>query len=431
MGNCCTMMQVRSNEVGGQIALLLAVCLAFQWSIVCRGFCFMALHRSDEIRVDVHDLSEAVMAAFSVAVSIVYVLGRTAGIHTLMIVIIHVPLYNANKFLLEEFLLVSDPGNSLSLHLFGAIFGFFLHVIALRGQQEGGDYEHATSDFTGGPSPSAHLGPMVVFIAFPILNSIVSESDAEMTRAITNTLLSEVSALVTVSAIMISVAHVRERSFDAHLLQGAFISGGVGVGAVGTLMVQPYGAMLVGMVTGIVTSFSYLYLETLFQKQFNIPSSGGILSFHGISATVGGLTSVIMASISESESGLVIYYNSLYPLYPARVPTDEHCNDKDCIYTLGTIISNYPFLEDKAMSRSALDQALHQGYGLVATIGVAVVGGLITGTLIKVSSERCGNSFPVRAWHDESFLLNRRNEREGSRRRSISKSNSAGEETPF
>ena len=238
-----------------------------------------------------------------------------------------------------------------------------------------------------------------------MLNGIISESDAEMTRAIINTILAGASSLVTSVTIMVGMTHFKNQSFSSHVLQGCLVSGGISVANVATLMIQPYGAMAIGIVTGAVTTLNYLCLEPLFRDSWNLPCSSGIFSFHGVSALVSSIAATAMASMSEDNDGLIIYHNSLYPIYPARVPS---MNDTSCLERVGEIISNYPFLEDKAQSRSAYQQAGYQGIGLLLSFCTATIGGVITGYILRFSADRCGNSMPCKVWQDESFVLNRR-----------------------
>ena len=44
-------------------------------------------------------------------------------------------------------------------------------------------------------------------------------------------------------------------------LQNASLSGGVIVGSVANLLLQPYGAIVAGSVAGIISTFGYQYLQ--------------------------------------------------------------------------------------------------------------------------------------------------------------------------
>ena len=367
------------------------------------------------IRIDVHDLTEAFLAAFSLSLSNSFILGRTSSINTLVIIIIHIPLYTGSKLVSEEILLITDPGSALSVHLFGAVFGCCVHNFLT--QSSSSYSSDKMEDCREHENNSAVLiSSAILFVSLPMLNGIISESDDEMTRAIINTILAGASSLVTSITIMVGMSHLKNRSFNSHVLQGCLVSGGISVASVATLMIQPYGATAIGIITGAVTTLNYLCLEPLFRDSWNLPCSSGIFSFHGVSAMISSVAAIVMASMSEDTDGLVIYHNSLYPIYPARVPSMNYTKNLERI---GEIISNYPFLEDKAESRSAYQQAGYQGVGLLISFTTAAIGGIFTGYILRFSEERCGNTMPCTVWQDESFILNRRRYYEGRKRSSV------------
>ena len=44
-------------------------------------------------------------------------------------------------------------------------------------------------------------------------------------------------------------------------LQNATLSGGVAVGAIADLMIEPFGALLIGSITGTISCFGYRILQ--------------------------------------------------------------------------------------------------------------------------------------------------------------------------
>ena len=57
--------------------------------------------------------------------------------------------------------------------------------------------------------------------------------------------------------------HSRRKKFDIVDIQNATLSGGVAVGAIADLMIQPYGAFIAGTLTGTVSTLGYRYLQVL------------------------------------------------------------------------------------------------------------------------------------------------------------------------
>ncbi|XP_059091344.1 ammonium transporter Rh type B-like [Tigriopus californicus] len=416
-GNASSLMQIKAHSCAGQILHLLVIALGFQLSLICRGLFYILYQGMEEIPLDVHDLSEGMMAAFALSLASMFVIGRTAGIHLIFLISVFIPLFNVCKLTNEEIFMVTDPGNALTVHLFAAIFGWTLHIVTLRNK------------FQPGSELCAHkleekdvwstFGPITLFITFPIINAIQAESDADMGRAIINTIMAQVGSMVFSLAIMVGVTHINDRMYDYHVLQGSFVSGGVAIASSATLMVQPHGALIIGLVTGLISTVFYLTIEDLIQARWRLPCTSGLFSFHGIPAFIGGITAAILAAISEARHGTISYHNSLYPIYPARVPDVDSCKNTTCSYTFGEIISNYPFLEEKALGRTAGMQALFQLIGVLMALTLAIMGGLTVGLMNNLSSDKCGNEFPNTAWNDDSFLLNQR--QRSFRRQSSSK----------
>ena len=66
----------------------------------------------------------------------------------------------------------------------------------------------------------------------------------------------------------VSNLNSRGRKFNAVDLQNATLAGGVVVGAVSDLMLQPYAAVMAGSVAGIVATFGYQVLQVRFRNLF-------------------------------------------------------------------------------------------------------------------------------------------------------------------
>ena len=427
VGSGCSTIKFGNFSTGGHIINLVTICLGFQWSLLCRGFSILLLYNAEEFRIGIHDLTESLMSSFSLLISSSFVLGRTAPINNLIITALHPPLYTICRIVNEEILMVTDPGSILPIHLFGAIFGWTLHLVLLKGSGKSNGVGAAPSSAPQTPTSVAmmtcedkkvrsiqdihgisYLGSVVIMLGFSTLNGLVTESDAEMCRVIINTLLAQTSSILASLTVMVGVLHIKGEPLKFTVLLGSLVSGGITVGCIATLMLQPYGAITVGLISGYISTTSYLLLEPLIKDRLNLPCSDGMLSFHGVAAFVSGIAGALLALMSEESDGVINYYNSLYPIYPARVPACESSSGRPCPANRGEIISTYPFLEDKAQSRSAADQAGFQAAGLALALSVAVIGGLLTGLVVKISSEKCGNRFPSNVWRDETFILNKR-----------------------
>ena len=326
---------IDNNQINGEVEIptFSIVTLGYQWSILCRGIFFVLYQDLDEIRIDVHDLTEAFLAQLSLLISLEFVLGKIAPLNLLSILILHVPTFTACKLINEELLLVTDPGSTLTINLFSTVYGLSLQLISLRPTQR-----TQVSPGRKRLNTSASGISSLLFISLPVINSITSESDSELTRAFVNTVLGGVSCYVAFSTLTSATNSVKGSTFKALSSQSAMRSGGIAVGSVATLMIRPFGAIAIGMFAGLVSATSLLFLEPYFQKRFSLPHSNGLLSFNGFPAAISGLVGILMAALSEEVNGVITYHMSLYPIYPGRVPSMDLCTEQHNCQSMGAII---------------------------------------------------------------------------------------------
>ena len=205
VSSACSATKLRGFSTGSQVFNLIVITLGFQWALLSRGFFYLIYQDLEIIRIDVHDLTEAFSAAFSLSISNSFLLGRTSS-NTLFIIVIHPPLYTVAKLVSEEILLITDPGSALSVHLFGAIFGCCAHKFLSQNHRSSSSYALGKNDDCRehGNNTPVLISSAILFVSLPMLNGI-SESDAEMTRAIINTILAGASSLVTSVTIMVGM----------------------------------------------------------------------------------------------------------------------------------------------------------------------------------------------------------------------------------
>lgn len=80
-------------------------------------------------------------------------------------------------------------------------------------------------------------------------------------RAILNTFLALTGSCL--SAFSVSLMLTSERKFDMVHIQNSTLAGGVAVGAVVNLMIQPSGALIVGMIAGALSVFGFEILTVI------------------------------------------------------------------------------------------------------------------------------------------------------------------------
>ncbi len=115
------------------------------------------------------------------------------------------------RLTLEEVFLSADSGVILPVHLFGPIFGACCSLVLSLGGR-------SASPAPSSSSPFPLVGASLLLVSLPVTNGIASESDAEMTRAVVNTLLATAAAASTSIAVAIAYSHIRSPTLLHSLL---------------------------------------------------------------------------------------------------------------------------------------------------------------------------------------------------------------------
>ncbi|CAG9832015.1 unnamed protein product [Diabrotica balteata] len=319
-----------------------------QWAILCQGF--FELNADYKIEIGIESIYRADIAAASVLISVGVVLGRTTVPHLLIMGLIEIVVFSANSYLGTKVLQVADAGGSIFVHAFGAYFGLAVsYVLNRKKKNKEGSSETAASLAEANYTSDlfAMIGTVFLYIYWPSFNAIELEG-SQKSMAIVNTYLSLAACTITAFAASMLLTH--EKKFDMVHVQNSTLAGGVAVGAAANLMIQPLGAVAIGILAGVISVYGYSRLSPLIEKRLGIPDTCGVHNLHGMPGILSGLFSVLMAGIATEE----LYGADLYSVYPAR---------------------------DATTGRNAGEQAGYQLFGLAITIAVAVGTGLLTGKL--------------------------------------------------
>ena len=64
-------------------------------------------------------------------------------------------------------------------------------------------------------------------------------------------------------------------------VQNSTLAGGVAVGAMADMMIQPWGAMLVGTLAGVISVLGYEYMTLWFAQHYGFHDTCGVNNLHG------------------------------------------------------------------------------------------------------------------------------------------------------
>jgi ammonium transporter Rh len=235
------------------------------------------------------------------------------------------------------------------IHTFGAYFGLATSAWF---------YNKKISEVKEKKTPSYHsdlfsfFGTLFLWLFWPSFNSALAHGD-ERYRGVINTYFALCSCTLTTA--LVSALVSGEDKFEMEHFQNAALAGAVGVGAVADLQIHPWGAMIIGIVAGMVSVLGFRYITPRLNRY--IYDTCGVHNLHGMPGVLSGIASIIVARSLEYD----VVGDSLYNTYPMRAPKSE--NGKEW---------------------SATHQSLMQLAALGTTIGLALVGGFFTGMFLRL-----------------------------------------------
>lgn len=128
-----------------------------------------------------------------------------------------------------------------------------------------------------------------MWVYWPSFTSATLEG-VHQNRAIINTVLAISSSCLGA----VSFARYFFGKLDMEIMLHATLAGGVTIGASADLINEPWAAMLIGFIAGIVSAFAYQRIGPFLSKNINLQDTCGVHSLFGIPGILGGITSAIV-----------------------------------------------------------------------------------------------------------------------------------------
>lgn len=338
---------------------MLISAIAIQWATIIGG---LVHNHGKAFSVDITSMLAADFACAAVLISFGALLGKTSPLQMVVLTILEVVIFAVNEYIGVEIFKAVDIGGSMFVHAFGAYFGLAVSRVLYREDVEQSSKEGSVyhSDMF------AVIGSVFLWMFWPSFNSAMAVEDAQH-RAVLNTYFA--LAACCVASFAVSSLVDKNSKFDMVHIQNATLAGGVAVGTSADMMIEPYGACLIGAIAGVVSVVGYKYITPFLSSKLKIHDTCGVNNLHGMPALMAGITGAIVVSMADSKT----YGTTLYRQFPAMAPSSG--NDTDW-----SIMGLEP---EPGKGRSAGQQAGYQIIALVVTVVIAIVSGLIVGVILK------------------------------------------------
>uniref|UniRef100_A0A4X2JYM0 Ammonium transporter Rh type A n=1 Tax=Vombatus ursinus TaxID=29139 RepID=A0A4X2JYM0_VOMUR len=273
---------------------LLIAALGLQWGTLIRGI----LHHRQKFYIGIKNMINADFSTATVLISFGAVLGKISPVQMLIMTTLEIPVFAANEYLVGEILKATDIGASMTIHAFGAYFGLavagVLYRPGLRRRRHDNEKSVYHSDLF------AMIGTLFLWMFWPSFNSAVADTGDHQYRAIVNTYFSLAACVLTAFAFS-SLVEQRGKLDMVHI-QNATLAGGVAVGTCADMAIQPYGAMVIGSIAGIVSVLGFKFLTPIFAIKLRIHDTCGIHNLHGLPAVVGSIASIVAVALGVADN---------------------------------------------------------------------------------------------------------------------------------
>ncbi|XP_048414013.1 rh blood group, D antigen [Stegostoma tigrinum] len=284
----------RYGRSGIAFNMLLAA-FALQWATILEGLFFE--FENSKIRINMTSVIHADLSAVSALVSIGAILGNTSHIQLLLMAILEVTSFTANKWLLKFLFQIDRKTSAMYLHLFGAMFGLTVSRILYRpGLQKGHEKK--------GSLPISDLFSMIgtsfLWMFWPSFNAALLTLNRA--KAVYNTYYA--LAACTIATFAISSQIHNKGKLDMSHIRNAMLAGGVAVGLSAPLIPSAYIAMIIGFIAGGTSTLGMKYLKGTLEVYLNLNDTSGILYTHGLPGIIGGIVYIVLLSVPSVSEDL-------------------------------------------------------------------------------------------------------------------------------
>jgi len=355
---------------------MLCSAVTIEWAILVNGFFHPACedprvtHFEDcktswpFIDLNLISLLSADFATAAVLISFGVLLGTTTPLQLIIMSMIEIVLFVVNEVIGRAYFGAVDAGDTIFVHCFGAYFGLTISRVLYSRENHDSKKEGAayTSDLF------SMVGTVFLWMFWPSFNAAAAAPGDAQHRALMNTYFSLCACVL--AAFAFSALVNPHRKFCMEHIQNATLAGGVAVGASADMMVTPVGALIIGTLTGIISTCGFRWVTPFLADKLKTHDTCGVNNLHGMPALLGGVISVVLAALASPES---------YGHYNDDVYSGNHTFGHESIHE---IFPEMAPIEKGGSGRTSTSQASMQFAALLVTIVFAVVGGAVTGFIL-------------------------------------------------
>ncbi|KAM9409758.1 ammonium transporter Rh type C 2-like [Pholidichthys leucotaenia] len=339
---------LKRYSFGGVGFAFLISAFGLQWALVMQGWLHHLNPANGKITIGVENLINADFNCAGSLIAMGALLGKVSPVQLMVVTLFGVTLFAIEEFVILTLLHCRDAGGSMVIHCFGGYYGLAISWVLYRPNL------HLSKRLHGSVYHSdvfAMIGTLFLWMFWPSFNSAITDHGDGQHRAAINTYLALASCVLTTVAIS-SMSQKRGKLDMVHI-QNATLAGGVAMGTAAEFEITPYGALIVGFLSGIISTFGYLYVSPFLEKYLKLQDTCGIHNLHALPGLLGGFIGAIVAA-GASEA----------------------------VYTREGLVNVFDF-EGQFANRTTGTQGGFQAAGTCVALAVGLIGGVCVGFILR------------------------------------------------
>ena len=355
----------------------LAGLLSFEFGLFML-ICWSGIFRKDWYNGEFNfeHIFDANYCAATIIISLGSVLGKMSFPQYFIMIIVETFFSTLNYVLLRQSLKIIDVGGTLTIHLFGALFGGIFSLISLvRTDEKERLKNNSHYGYNYNSNIFALFGTLILIAYWPSFNVALIKKDEEEQKfnGIVNTFLSILGSIVGafITSPLCNQGYFRIKDIINSSFSGAIVIAGC------CHLKQPYSASIIlGNLSGALTTYLCNVISNRLRRK-GFHDTSDVIYYHGIPGLLGGIITTIFVGVLFSPNK-EIQKNELYKY-------------------VGTLL-DYSFDAEGKINISYY--ALIHFAGILITIAISISSGFVAGFAIKF----CNCKITLQYFNDSEFF---------------------------
>ncbi|MDY0293550.1 MAG: ammonium transporter [Candidatus Methanomethylophilaceae archaeon] len=276
------MMFIKKYEWGVALAVLLSAAGSYIAYLAIQQFVF-----GEEIITQAM-MVRAVICSITLVIAIGVFLGTVKSWQYLMVGLLFAPVYAFVEWFMANPDIIgaaaADPGGSILVHMCAAYFGLGV-AMAIRDKRAFDEPMHTTTHSV----TFVWLASMLLWMLWPSFVTAGLTDSADVQLGTLTCFMAGIGSVISAYAVCMIV----EKKVNPLTYTYALLAGPVAIGAT-MLIVDPWGALLVGLIAGAVSALCFIYLQPRLCKMIGVLDVMGVHNLHGMGGWVGVILSCVI-----------------------------------------------------------------------------------------------------------------------------------------